>query len=160
MKKMLSMLLALTVAAVGVFSAFPVTCSADDCGTTVSATIEDSSNHPIKVDITWDSMEYTYTDGGWNGTTHSYDGGGWTTEGGVITVANKGLVSIYSDFSYIPFDAYSNIGGSFSKTYLGLDVNEQGDTTLSLFGEPDQALQKEPIGVVLVTITVAEVVYP
>lgn len=43
----------------------------------VSASADNSdSKVQVSIDITWDSLEFTYTDGQWDPETHSYKGGG------------------------------------------------------------------------------------
>ena len=156
MKKMLSVLLALAMTAAGVISAFPVVCAADDHGTNVTATVEPPSDRPIKVDITWSTMEFTYTDGGWDPETHSYHAGSWTTDGGEIAARNNGTVAIDTAFAYTPADGISGITGTFSNVTLNLPVGERGSTVLSLSGKPAQALDNTPIGTVTITITAAQ----
>lgn len=157
MKKLLSMLLALTVAATGIFPALTVVCavsSADDYGTNVTATVAAPSTRPLKVDISWTSMEFTYTDGQWNSEIHSYDAGSWSTSGGEITAKNNSIVAINADFAYTPI--VNGITGAFTYDTLSLSVGESGSTALSLSGKPAQAMSNTSIGTVTVTITEAQ----
>lgn len=61
-------------AAMGIATALlvPVSASADNSDSKVQ----------VSIDITWDSLEFTYTDGQWDPETHSYKGGGWSDSGG------------------------------------------------------------------------------
>lgn len=157
MKKVLSMLLAFAMAAAGSLSALTVVCaasSASDYGTNVTATVADPTTSSIKVDITWSTMEFTYTDGDWNPATHSYDVGSWTTTGGEITAKNNGTIAINAAFAYTPADDISGVTGAFTNDTLSLGVGEDGSTKLSLSGKPSGVLRNTPIGTVTVTITV------
>lgn len=65
-------------AAMGIATALlvPVSASADNSDSKVQ----------VSIDITWDSLEFTYTDEQWDPETHSYKGGGWSDSGGNFTV--------------------------------------------------------------------------
>ena len=66
----------------------------------VSASADNSdSKVQVSIDITWDSLEFTYTDGQWDPETHSYKGGGWSDSGGNFTVKNNGNVGVETKFS-------------------------------------------------------------
>jgi len=68
-------------AAMGIATALlvPVSVSADNSDSEVQ----------VSIDITWDSLEFTYTDGQWDPETHSYKGGGWSDSGGNFTLTNR-----------------------------------------------------------------------
>ena len=155
MKKMLSMLLALTIAAAGSFSALTVACAASSENgphTEVTATIA-NPDPAIRVDITWTNMDFTYTDSDWNPATHSYDAGSWTTTGGEITVTNTGAAAVNASFAFAPAGGVTGVTGTFTKDTLGLNVGESGSTQLSLSGRPNTALQENtPTGTVTVTV--------
>ena len=152
MKKLLSMLLALTVAA-GIFPALATVCAAEDTATNVTARILDDSAGSISVDITWTTMEFTYKDGDWNAATHSYDTGSWTTGGGQITLQNNGTAEVNAAFVYIPAEGITGVTGVFTYDTLRLSAGESSSTALSLSGKPSQSLNNTPIGTVTVTIT-------
>ncbi|MGN1306404.1 MAG: hypothetical protein ACI4V3_01895 [Faecousia sp.] len=152
MKKLLSMLLALTVAAAGSFPALSVVCAADDPGTNVTAKVLEPSADPISVDITWSAMEFTYKDGGWNTATHSYEAGSWTTTGGEITLQNNGTAEINAAFAYLPAEDITGVTGAFTYDTLRLSPGESSSTALSLSGKPGRSLRNTPIGTVTVTI--------
>lgn len=153
MKKLLSMLLALTVAAAGIFPALTAVCAADDPETNVTAKVVDTSAGPISVDITWSTMKFTYKDGDWNTATHSYDAGSWTTSGGEITLQNNGTAEVNAAFAYIPAEGITGVTGAFTYNTLRLSAGESSSTALSLSGKPGQSLSNTPIGTVTVTIT-------
>ena len=161
MKKMLSMLFALIVAAAGSLSASTVFCaasSAGDHGTNVTASIAAPSADRISVDISWSSMEFTYTDGDWNAATHSYEGEGWNTDGGVITLKNNGTAEVDAAFSYAPAegaDGISVVFESLTNDILSLPAGENSSVRLILSGKPDQPMKNTPIGTVTVTISTA-----
>ena len=60
------------------------------------------------VDISWDPLDFTYTDafkGNWNPTTHEYEGGteaSWTPGNATITVTNHSNAAITATPSYQP----------------------------------------------------------
>lgn len=67
----------------------------------------------VSIDITWDSLEFTYTDGQWDPETHSYKGGGWSDSGGNFTLTNTGNVGVMADFSYKQAEGMDEIKGEF-----------------------------------------------
>lgn len=77
-------------AAMGIATALlvPVSASADNSDSEVQ----------VSIDITWDSLEFTYTDRQWDPETHSYKGGGWSDSGGNFTLTNTGNVGVMADF--------------------------------------------------------------
>lgn len=104
----------------------------------------------ISADISWTSMEFTYTDGQWNSETHTYADGGWSTAGGVITVMNRGDVSVAADFSCDM--TVNSVTGAFTKSSFTIEPMKGDSTTLSLTGQPEKALNKATLGTVTVTI--------
>lgn len=143
MKKLLTIILSLallSMASVTAFAANPITFedgsdSADVKGTYVAGS---STAAVYSVDITWGSMEFTYTDassGVWNPQTHKYDGAtataGWSCEAGAnkITVTNHSNVAVTVQLTYNPDIKYSDITGSFTKALLNLKTAE--DTEFS-----------------------------
>ena len=158
MKRKLFMLLPLTLCVVGSFPAHTMVyaaSSAVDHGTNVTATIAAPSTDSTRVDITWNTMEFTYTDGGWNTATHSYDEGSWSADGGVITLQNNGIAEVNATFAYTPADGITGVTGAFenlTNDTLSLPAGENGSTRLSLSGKPARALSNTPIGTVTVTI--------
>lgn len=74
------------------------------------------------VDITWGSMEFTYTDastGTWNPATHQYDNSSaakWSCSEGAdkISVTNHSNADVTVQLGYEPGTGYNGISGSFS----------------------------------------------
>lgn len=174
MKKLIVLILSaalLCTASVAASAASPITSV---------ATGENSDTAPVKgtyvpgsaaetvyhVDITWGSMEFTYTDasqGRWNPETHEYDGSveaGWSCDAGAdtITVTNHSNAGIKATFAYAAAEGFSAVSGRFDKTEITLDsavgtavANAPKDTAvLSLTG----ALPKNTSGVKIGTVTV------
>ena len=174
MKKVWAILLILSLlslASATCFAANPITSiggtdSADVKGTYVAG---GSSATVYSVDITWGSMEFTYTsasNGTWNPTTHRYDGGGsgnWSCTGDAnkITVTNHSNAAVNAQFSYAPESGYTGISGTFSNntlnlaTAVGTEVSNapSGSVTLSLTGElSSETAANTKIGTVTVTL--------
>lgn len=86
------------------------------------------------VDITWGSMDFTYTDastGTWNPATHQYDNNSaakWSCSEGAdkISVTNHSNAGITVRLGYEPGTGYNGISGSFS------DNNRTAITKLTL----------------------------
>ncbi len=81
-----------------------------------------SAGFVYKADITWDEMEFTYTDGdkAWNPDTHKYDSteGKWSADTKTITVtnhSNSGL-TVIPEFS----SAVDGLSGKFDKEKFDL----------------------------------------
>ena len=174
MKKMCVILLILSLlslASATCFAADPITsiggnASADVKGTYVAG---DSSAKVYSVDITWGSMEFTYTGasgGTWNPATHEYGGGGrgnWSCMGDAnkITVTNHSNAAVKAQFSYASESTYNGINGTFSNdtldlnTAVGTEVSNapSGSVTLSLTGDlPSNTSANTKIGTVTVTL--------
>ena len=174
MKKFLVVFLAIAqvlVSTVSALAATTITAFGGSESTTVKGTyVSGGSATPVySVDITWGSMEFTYTDadsGTWNPETHSYDGGAvasWSCEDGanVITVTNHSNVAVTADLSYEAATGYSGITGSFSDSSLNLPTavgttRENAPTktaTLTLSGAlPSDTAANTQIGTVKVTL--------
>lgn len=88
--------------------------------------------------ISWESMDFTYTDGEWHPETHSRDAGSWSTTSGGITAQNNGNVDVAANFSYT--QGMADITGAFSDDSLNLPVGKSGSTKLSLSGRPGNAI--------------------
>ena len=76
------------------------------------------------VDITWGSMEFTYTaasEGTWNPSTHKFDNkvaSSWSCEenANMITITNHSNMSITAALSFSPVDSFSKLTSSFKDT--------------------------------------------
>ncbi len=104
----------------------------------------------IIVDISWTSMNFTYTDGEYSTESHKYGDGKWNTDGGVITVENNGNVDIKANFVYT---TENDISGSFTKQNMTVAVGESDSTQLSLSGKPSEEMEKAPLGQITVSVS-------
>ena len=123
------------------------------------------------VDITWGSMEFTYTAasaGTWDPETHSTSGGGsgtWapkTTDGDKITVTNHSNTGVTASLTYTPVSIYSGISGSFDQASLSLatavgttvSAAPTGTAKLTLSGALDSSVAAgTKIGTITVTLS-------
>ena len=124
-------------------------CTAFSVCTGISAA---DSGTQISVDITWDSMQFTYSGGTWNPETHTYENGSWSTEGGSFTVTNHSSARVVAEFTYVPSSEMSRISGWFTKAKLTLPMAGSATTKLALVGNPTKQLANVPIGTVVITI--------
>ena len=94
----------------------------------VTADIVDRAAEVISVDISWDSVEFTYTapsKGTWNPETHEYKNaaeGGWTATGGTdpkITVTNHSDTAVKVSFAFTT--VVEGLNGIFTNDALVLD---------------------------------------
>ena len=111
------------------------------------------------MEITWDALEFTYSDGTWNANTHSYEGAGWKpdkTDGNKIAVRNSGETAVSVTYSYMPTN--SAVSGRFTDGItpitapVALNVSEEKSAWLILNGKPTETINKDIIGSVTVTI--------
>lgn len=81
----------------------------------------------ISVDIEWESMEFTYTDGDSEYNTASHkttsSAGSWSTDKKSITVTNHSNIAITADFSFN--SETDNMKGVFTKSSLPLESADQ-----------------------------------
>ena len=119
----------------------------------------------VSVDITWGSMEFTYSDGAWNPATHTYQNGGWTPGGGAtastIFVQNKGNISVNISFSYAAKDRTvsvtfrSELNGNLPAAVTGpivLPAGKSKQVSVSLEGKPTGNMANAVLGTITVTI--------
>lgn len=132
-------------AAMGIATALlvPVSASADNSDSKVQ----------VSIDITWDSLEFTYTDGQWDPETHSYKGGGWSDSGGNFTLTNTGNVGVMADFSYKQAEGMDEIKGYFSSSELIVPISESRNSKLTLSGKPTAHFESMTVGTVTVNVT-------
>lgn len=131
-------------AAMGIATALlvPVSASADNSDSEVQ----------VSIDITWDSLEFTYTDEQWDPITHSYKGGGWSDSGGNFTLTNTGNVGVMADFSYKQAEGMDEIKGYFSSSELIVPISESKNCKLSLSGKPTEHFESKTTGTVTVNV--------
>ena len=120
----------------------------------VSASADNSDSEvQVSIDITWDSLEFTYTDGQWDPETHSYKGGGWSDSGGNFTLTNTGNVGVMADFSYKQAEGMDEIKGYFSSSELIVPISESRNSKLTLSGKPTAHFESMTVGTVTVNVT-------
>lgn len=120
----------------------------------VSASADNSdSKVQVSIDITWNSLEFTYTDGQWDSETHSYKGGGWSDSGGNFTVKNNGNVCVEAKFSYANATGMEEIKGRFSSSELIVPISESRNSKLTLSGKPTEHFESMTVGSITVNVT-------
>lgn len=93
---------------------------------------DDKADTVYSVEITWGSMEYTYTigsEGTWDPSTHQYTGkseGEWTCDDGAdqVTVTNHSNAAVNAAFKYEAEGEYNGITGSFNSDTVNLETAE------------------------------------
>ena len=120
----------------------------------VSASADNSDSEvQVSIDITWDSLEFTYTDGQWDPETHSYKGGCWSDSGGNFTLTNTGNVGVMADFSYKQAEGMDEIKGYFSSSKLIVPISESRNSKLTLSGKPTEHFESMTVGTITVNVT-------
>lgn len=113
----------------------------------------------VSVEITWNALEFTYSDGTWNAKSHTYEGVSWkpnNTDSNKIAVKNSGETAVSVTYSYTPSN--SAVSGSFTDGIapitapIALNVSEEKSTWLILNGKPDKTINNDLLGSVTVTI--------
>ena len=119
------------------------------------------------VDITWGSMEFTYSEGPsptWDPETHTSGQGGtggWSHSGNTVTVTNHSNTAVRASLNYTPETTVTGIAGSFDKetmdlkTAVGTEVPKAPTDTaeLTLSGALDSKVATSTqIGTITVTI--------
>ena len=171
MKKFITAILSLALAATMSFPAFAENTAANDgkAGTdiTVNGTYKAGADagEVISVDIAWEAMDFTYTapsKGTWNPGTHEYENataGSWAPSGDAdpkITVTNHSNTEITAGFAFN--GAVEGLNGSFTKTALVLTSAEgtavanapKGETAFSVSGSSIDA--DKNLGTITVTV--------
>ncbi|MFA5561431.1 MAG: hypothetical protein WDA00_02170 [Eubacteriales bacterium] len=172
MKKLISALLILGMSLLLCIPSYAATINTD--GGTASADVKGtyqagaSASVVLSVDVTWGSMEFTYTDaseGTWNPTTHTYEDiepAAWTVaaDANKITVTNHSNTDLRVNFSYTPGENYDGISGTFSNSFVDLATAvgttvagaPTDSTFLTLSGDLDSDADQTVIGSVTVTL--------
>lgn len=123
-------------------------------------TVKNPGAEVVSVDVTWGSLDFTYTDGGWNPETHTYGDGGWraSDEGGdKITVANTGEAEVSVSYRYRQINtafsgSFADAAGNALESSVSLASGEETEAILSLEGKPRTGLDADILGQVTVTI--------
>lgn len=170
MKKYVIFLLAGIIMSSVSITAFAQTSTGEDVGTDVKAKFVDGVETPevCSVDVSWGSMEFTYSESGkktWNPNTHEYiydTESGWSENGNVITVTNHSNRDVNVNFSFNAIPDYDNkIRGVFDKTSFvlknaeGTKVNDapKNTATLKLSGVIDKEINEyTKVGSVTITL--------
>ena len=113
----------------------------------------------ISVEVSWDALEYTYTDGAWNPDAYTYEEGEWTADNGgnSITVKNTGSVDTTVSYLYSPSvttvsGRFSGDDGNFIDAPVALARGEERKAHLALAGRPSSDFTAGTLGTVTVTI--------
>lgn len=133
MKKLLAialsatMMMAMAIGASAAGSSDQMTGGSKDI--TVNAAYQNDVASPadsVCVDISWGSMEFTYTVSGkmeWNADKHDYKdmtNATWSASGNTITVTNHSNVSVTTSFSYAAKAGFESVNGSFDQASIDL----------------------------------------
>lgn len=138
---------------------------------------EHTSGTVYSIDISWGSMEFTYSISGdvtWNPTTHKYDdheNADWVATGNTIITANHSNKAVNVAFAFAKDETNApKVTGSFDKESYTLSAADTGDSlndpdkaptdssTLTIGGTLDPGKKDVKIGTV--TVTLSEVVAP
>lgn len=176
-KKLFAAVLAAALMAVTAVPAFADNNSATLTGDTKSTSFNVTGKYQAggvsttvySVDITWGSMEFTYTaasQGTWDPTTHSYqngtEGGTWSCKdsgGDTITVANHSNAGVKVTLAYTPESSYDGISGSFTGSANsngngnGTGTNSFADNTMTLVSAVGTQTNAAPGGTATLTLT-------
>lgn len=125
------------------------------CKITIPA--KEESKPTVSVDVSWTSMDFTYTPGTWNATNHTYGEGAWSgaENGGQVTMANKGNVGVTATVTFAPNSDDSKVTGSFDrKDPISIATNKSETVKLTLSGalEKNQTSESTAIGTITVSI--------
>ena len=150
MKKILALILALSLVMSLNISAFAATVGIGDQNIDVEGKYQDNTAVPTvySVDITWGAMQFTYTESGamnWNPANHTYSDNtstGWIANGNTVTVTNHSNAAVTTSFAFSALADYSTVTGSFDLTSEILEAGVEGayadadkvTTTLTLVG--------------------------
>ena len=120
------------------------------------------------VDITWESMTFTYnetTEKVWNAADHSYTAttsGGWDKTTANITVTNHSNAAVTAAIAYSPV-ADTGVTGTLNATHKTLAAGVEGKpneadalvATLTISGKPTEAVTNAGVKIGSVTITLS-----
>lgn len=166
MKKILSLVLALVMIMSLATTAFAATVesgTAEVKGTYVDNS-ETDTTVVYKVDIEWEGLSFTYTEGGsygWNTDTHQYDvldsDAGWSGQG-TITVTNHSNAAVTASFKYAAVTGYEDASVNFSVASLALksaaetNAAVSGSVTVTPAGKLPKGTSNQVIGNITITV--------
>lgn len=119
------------------------------------------------VDVSWDAMQFTYTESGeliWDPVNHTYidsTTGEWSAYGNTVTVTNHSNAEVTAYFDFYALDEYNSVTGSFDIPYAylaagelnGYDSADSVVATLTLDGALDaDVVEFTKVGTITVTI--------
>lgn len=129
-----------------------VTVTATDAAGNRSEISKEISTDTVSVTITWDDLDFTYTDGAWDPKTHTYKDGSWDRTQSEITVKNEGTRKVYANVSYSCSDS-SVLFAVSGTTGSSLSTGESFLTYVNIGGRPTKALSKATIATLTVTLS-------
>lgn len=135
MKKIVTLVLALSLVMSLNVTAFAATVGTGDQNIDVQGRYQDNTTASTvySVDVTWDAMQFTYTESGsmtWNPADHTYSdstSAGWTANGNTVTVVNHSNAPVTASFRFDALANYNTVTGSFDIASETLDAGVEGD---------------------------------
>lgn len=135
MKKIVTIVLALSLVMSPSVTAFAATVGTGNQSIDVQGRYQDNTTNPevYSVDVTWGAMQFTYTESGtmtWNPADHTYTdstSAGWTANGNTVTVVNHSNVPVTASFRFDALENYDTVTGSFDISSETLDAGAEGD---------------------------------
>lgn len=148
MKKIISFALTIMMVATMSVNAFAAEIDKDNGTASVPVTgtyVSGSGEDTVSVDITWGSMEFTYTaasQGSWNTESHTYDNAtqaGWSAKGNTITLKNHSDVGVTAKFDFNANDnlnlTYEFKNGDTTVNQSGVNIESANDAKYQTKGE-------------------------
>ena len=107
----------------------------------------------VSCDITWTSMDFTYSYDNWDPEKLVYKSAGWKTDGGKITMTNNGDLPFRAGWDYTPAsEEMKNFTVIVESSWLQINKGESLDANVVLHGQPKQIMEDQTIGTITITI--------